>query len=191
MSSPADHGVKRFAFNTYASRRGNHEVMVRGAFANVQLRNRLVEREGGWTVKDNEVQTIYDAAMAYREEGVPLIILGGAQYGTGSSRDWAAKGTALLGVRAVIAESYERIHRSNLIGTGILPLQYRPGENATTLGLTGHEVFDLSTMDKTVTVRAGKREFEVIVRLDTAREREVYQAGGILRLMMRRYGQSL
>ncbi|MCE7004765.1 hypothetical protein LWC34_18325 [Kibdelosporangium philippinense] len=183
--------MKRFAFNTYASRRGNHEVMVRGAFANVQLRNRLVEREGGWTVKDNEVQTIYDAAMAYREEGVPLIILGGAQYGTGSSRDWAAKGTALLGVRAVIAESYERIHRSNLIGTGILPLQYRPGENATTLGLTGHEVFDLSTMDKTVTVRAGKREFEVIVRLDTAREREVYQAGGILRLMMRRYGQSL
>lgn len=172
----ADRGVKRFAFNTYASRRGNHEVMVRGAFGNVQLPG------------------IYEAAMAYRDAGVPLVILGGAQYGTGSSRDWAAKATALLGVRAVLAESFERIHRSNLIGMGVLPLQYRPGENARSLGLTGREVISIrgvSTMDETITVHADEREFDVVVRLDTAREREVYRAGGILRLTMSRYGRSL
>ncbi|RSM91638.1 aconitate hydratase [Kibdelosporangium aridum] len=172
----ADRGVKRFAFNTYASRRGNHEVMVRGAFGNVQLHG------------------IYETAMAYRDAGVPLVVLGGAQYGTGSSRDWAAKATALLGVRAVLAGSFERIHRSNLIGMGVLPLQYRPGENARSLGLTGHEVIsigELSTMDKTVTVRADEREFDVIVRLDTAREWDVYRSGGILRLTMSRYGGSL
>ncbi|WP_084430271.1 aconitate hydratase [Kibdelosporangium aridum] len=172
----AERGVKRFAFNTYASRRGNHEVMVRGAFGNVQLPG------------------IYEAAMAYRDAGVPLVILGGAQYGTGSSRDWAAKATALLGVRAVLAESFERIHRSNLIGMGVLPLQYRPGENARSLGLTGREVISIrgvSTMDETITVHADEREFDVVVRLDTAREREVYRAGGILRLTMSRYGRSL
>ncbi len=172
----AERGVKRFAFNTYASRRGNHEVMVRGAFGNVQLPG------------------IYEAAMAYRDAGVPLVILGGAQYGTGSSRDWAAKATALLGVRAVLAESFERIHRSNLIGMGVLPLQYRPGENARSLDLTGREVISIrgvSTMDETITVHADERQFDVVVRLDTAREREVYRAGGILRLTMSRYGRSL
>jgi aconitate hydratase A / 2-methylisocitrate dehydratase len=188
----ASRGVKRFAFNTYASRRGNHEVMARGTFANVRLRNQLVpDVEGGYTAsfaEGGQVRTIYDAAMAYREARVPLVVLGGAQYGTGSSRDWAAKGPALLGVRAVLAESFERIHRSNLIGMGVLPLQYRPGENAKTLGLTGHEVISIRGLADSwaVTVRADDRQFDVIVRLDTPREREIYRHGGILKLVLRR-----
>ncbi|MEV1317605.1 aconitate hydratase AcnA [Micromonospora arborensis] len=200
VDSPAgryltDRGVGRFAFNTYASRRGNHEVMVRGAFANVQLRNQLVPGvEGGYTLslaEDGQVRTVYDAAMAYRDAGVPLVVLGGAQYGTGSSRDWAAKGPALLGVRAVLAESFERIHRANLIGLGVLPLQYRPGENARTLGLTGREVITirgLASMESasTITVQADEREFHVVVRLDTAREQQIYRSGGILKLVSQR-----
>ncbi|WP_235854844.1 aconitate hydratase AcnA [Nonomuraea aridisoli] len=187
-----ERGVARSEVNTYASRRGDHEVMVRGAFANVRLRNRLVpDVEGGYTASFTEggrVRTVYDAAMAYRAAGTPLVVLGGAQYGTGSSRDWAAKGPALLGVRAVLAESFERIHRSNLIGMGVLPLQYRPGENARSLGLTGHEVFDITSPAgaATVTVRADGKEFEAVVRLDTDREREVHRHGGIMRLVLRR-----
>jgi aconitate hydratase len=189
-------GVARSAFNTYASRRGNHEVMVRGAFANVRLRNQLVPGvEGGYTAsfaEDGRLRTVYDAAVAYREAGIPLVVLGGALYGTGSSRDWAAKGPALLGVRVVLAESFERIHRSNLIGMGVLPLQYRPGENTRSLGLTGHEVFDIRGLadlagSTTVTVRADGREFDAIVRLDTDREREIYRHGGIMRLVLRRF----
>nr|WP_328813582.1 aconitate hydratase AcnA [Nonomuraea cypriaca] len=189
-------GVARSACNTYASRRGNHEVMVRGAFANVRLRNQLVPGvEGGYTAsfaEDGGLRTVYDAAVAYRAAGIPLVVLGGALYGTGSSRDWAAKGPALLGVRAVLAESFERIHRSNLIGMGVLPLQYRPGQNARSLGLTGQEVFDIRGLadlvdSATVTVRADGREFDVIVRLDTDREREIYRHGGIMRLVLRRF----
>ncbi len=139
-----DHGVDVRDFNSYGSRRGNHEVMIRGTFANIRLRNRLVDREGGFTrhFPDGEETTIYEAAMRYADEGVPLVVLAGKEYGSGSSRDWAAKGTALLGVRAVLAESYERIHRSNLIGMGVLPLQFPAGESAESLGLTGEEVFD-------------------------------------------------
>ena len=139
-----EHGVEPRDFNSYGSRRGNHEVMIRGTFANIRLRNQLVEREGGFTrhFPDGEETTIYEAAMAYADEGVPLVVLAGKEYGSGSSRDWAAKGTALLGVRAVIAESFERIHRSNLIGMGVLPLQFPAGETAESLGLTGEETFD-------------------------------------------------
>ena len=143
----ADHGVDRADFNSYGARRGNHEVMVRGTFANVRLRNQLAPgTEGGFTLHlpDGEETTIYDAAERYAAEGVPLVVLAGKEYGSGSSRDWAAKGTALLGVRAIIAESYERIHRSNLIGMGVLPLQYADGQNAASLGLTGHEIFTIT-----------------------------------------------
>ncbi|MFI7609930.1 aconitate hydratase AcnA [Nonomuraea terrae] len=187
-----ERGVAPTGFNTYASRRGDHEVMVRGAFANVRLRNLLVpEVEGGYTASFAEggrVRTVYDAAMAYRAAGIPLVVLGGALYGTGSSRDWAAKGPALLGVRAVLAESFERIHRSNLIGMGVLPLQYLPGENARSLGLTGHELFDIESPAgaATVTVRADGKEFGAVVRLDTDREREIHRHGGITRLVLRR-----
>ena len=136
-------------FNSYGSRRGNHEVMIRGTFANIRLRNRLVERAGGFTrhFPDGEETTIFDAAMAYAEEGVPLVVLAGKEYGSGSSRDWAAKGTKLLGVRAVIAESFERIHRSNLIGMGVLPLQFPDGESIDSLGLTGEEVIDIGDLE--------------------------------------------
>jgi aconitate hydratase len=194
----AGRGVDRFAFNTYASRRGNHEVMMRGTFANVRLRNQLVpEVEGGYTLsfaEDGRVRTVFDAAMAYRAAGVPLVVVGGAQYGTGSSRDWAAKGPALLGVRAVLAESFERIHRSNLIGLGVLPLQFRPGDSAGSLGLTGHEVIDIRGLAdlgdaRTVTVRADDREFDALVRLDTQREREIYASGGVMKLVLRRLQQ--
>ncbi|MFG2075787.1 aconitate hydratase AcnA [Nonomuraea maritima] len=188
-------GVARRDFNTYASRRGNHEVMVRGTFANVRLRNQLAPGvEGGYTASFAEggrLRTVYDAAMAYRAAGTPLVVLGGALYGSGSSRDWAAKGPALLGVRAVLAESFERIHRSNLIGMGVLPLQYRPGESALSLGLSGREVFDIRGLDDfngsatTVTVSADGRKFDAIVRLDTPREREIYRHGGIMRLVLR------
>ena len=145
-----EQGVPRGEFNSYGSRRGNHEVMIRGTFANGRIRNQLAAgTEGGVTVHlpDGEPMSIYDAAVRYRDEGVALIVLAGKEYGSGSSRDWAAKGTALLGVRAVLAESFERIHRSNLIGMGVLPLQYVAGESAATLGLTGHEQFDLIGVD--------------------------------------------
>ena len=190
--------VARRDFNSYGSRRGNHEVMVRGAFANVRLRNALVEREGGWTrhLPDGEELPIYDAAERYRAEGVPLIVLAGREYGSGSSRDWAAKGPALLGVRAAIAESFERIHRSNLIGMGILPLEYPAGESAASLGLTGEESFDISGIEGGVeprqdiavrAVAADGREvaFTARCRIDTPVEAEYYRHGGILQYVLR------
>ncbi|MYI81777.1 MAG: aconitate hydratase AcnA [Chloroflexi bacterium] len=190
--------VPRRDFNSYGSRRGNHEVMVRGAFANVRLRNALVEREGGWTrhLPDGEELPIYDAAERYRAEGVPLIVLAGREYGSGSSRDWAAKGPALLGVRAAIAESFERIHRSNLIGMGILPLEYPAGESAASLGLTGEELFDISGIEGGVeprqdiavrAVAADGREvaFTARCRIDTPVEAEYYRHGGILQYVLR------
>jgi aconitate hydratase len=188
-----EHGVERKDFNSYGSRRGNHEVMVRGTFANVRLRNELVPgSEGTWTVHvpSGEEMTIYDAAERYLGEGTPTIVLAGKEYGSGSSRDWAAKGPKLLGVQAVIAESYERIHRSNLLMMGILPLQFLPGETPETLGLTGREEFSLSGVANgtasEVTVRADGTEFRARVRLDTPREREYLQHGGILPFVLRR-----
>jgi aconitate hydratase len=191
-------GVKPADFNSYGARRGNHEVMMRGTFANIRLRNQLVPgTEGGWTVyvPGGEKMTIYDAAMKYQKAGMPLIVLGGKEYGSGSSRDWAAKGTLLLGVRAVIAESYERIHRSNLLGMGVLPLQYRAGETAQSLGLTGFEEFTIDGVAKlapglTVEVRArdehGKEKvFQTIARADTPEEVNYYRHGGILPYVMR------
>jgi aconitate hydratase len=204
-SSPAgrwlqDHGVPPLEFNSYGARRGQHEVMIRGTFANIRLRNRLVEgREGPFTVHlpDGEEGFIYDAAERYRAEGVPLIVIAGREYGSGSSRDWAAKGTRLLGVRAVIAESYERIHRSNLVGMGVLPLQFAIGENAASLGLTGRETYAIEGLAAgltprawlTVTARAdngGERRFEAIARLDGAIEVDYYRHGGILPAVLRR-----
>ena len=188
-----EHGVERKAFNSYGSRRGNHEVMVRGTFANVRLRNLLVPgSEGTWTVHlpDGEETTIFEAAERYRAEDVPLIVLAGKEYGSGSSRDWAAKGPRLLGVRAVLAESYERIHRSNLIGMGILPLQYLPGESRESLGLTGREVFSVTGVSggeaREVIVRADEKEFRATLRLDTPREREYVRHGGILPYVLRK-----
>ena len=188
-----EHGVERRDFNSYGSRRGNHEVMVRGTFANVRLRNLLVPgSEGTWTVHlpSGEELTIFDASQRYLAEGTPLIVLAGKEYGSGSSRDWAAKGPKLLGVRAVIAESYERIHRSNLLMMGLLPLQYRDGENAESLGLTGGETFAIEGVDNAeaqeVTVRADDKEFTARVRLDTPREREYLRHGGILPFVLRR-----
>jgi len=190
-----EHGVSRGDFNSYGSRRGNHEVMIRGTFANIRLRNQLVPGvEGGVTrnLLTGEQTSIYDASRAYAEAGVPLVVLAGREYGSGSSRDWAAKGTALLGVRAVIAESYERIHRSNLIGMGVLPLQYAPGENADSLGLTGEETFSVEGvsaindgMPREVTVRADEQEFRARVRIDTPGEAEYYRHGGILPYVLR------
>ena len=198
-----EHGVGAADFNSYGSRRGNHEVMVRGTFANVRIRNRLVPGvEGGFTahLPSGGQMSIFDAAMRYAEEGVPTIVLAGKEYGSGSSRDWAAKGPKLLGVRAVIAESYERIHRSNLIGMGILPLQYRPGESAESHGLTGRETFDVEgipalfgagpSRGAEVTVRAhgdgGERQFRAVVRIDTPQESRYYEHGGILPYVLRR-----
>jgi aconitate hydratase len=188
-----EHGVERREFNSYGARRGNHEVMVRGTFANVRLRNQLVPgSEGTWTAHfpDGEEMTIFDAARRYREEGVATIVLAGKEYGSGSSRDWAAKGPNLLGVRAVIAESYERIHRSNLLMMGVLPLQFLPGENRESLGLTGREEFSIVGVDNgeasEVTVRAGDKEFRARVRLDTPRERDYLRHGGILPYVLRR-----
>jgi aconitate hydratase len=188
-----EHGVERSDFNSYGSRRGNHEVMVRGTFANVRLRNQLVPgSEGTWTahLPDGAETTIFEASQRYLAEGVPLIVLAGKEYGSGSSRDWAAKGPNLLGVRAVIAESYERIHRSNLLMMGILPLQFLPGENRESLGLTGREEFSISGVEngeaREVTVRADATEFRAAVRLDTPREREYLRHGGILLYVLRR-----
>ncbi|MFZ0188502.1 MAG: aconitate hydratase AcnA [Streptosporangiaceae bacterium] len=189
-----EHGVERRDFNSYGSRRGNHEVMIRGTFANIRLRNQLAPgTEGGVTVKDGEQMTIYDASRRYIEEGTPLIVLGGKEYGSGSSRDWAAKGTLLLGVRAVLVESFERIHRSNLIGMGVLPLQYRPGESAASLGLTGRETFDVrgieemnkGSMPNEVVVTADGREFRAVVRIDTPGEADYYRHGGIMQYVLR------
>jgi len=188
-----EHGVERREFNSYGSRRGNHEVMVRGTFANVRLRNLLVPgSEGTWTVHvpSGEEMTIFEAAERYRAEGVPLIVFAGKEYGSGSSRDWAAKGPKLLGVRAVIAESYERIHRSNLLMMGVVPLQFLPGENRESLGLTGREEFSIEGLEKAeadeVTVRAEGIAFRATVRLDTPREREYLRHGGILPYVLRR-----
>jgi aconitate hydratase len=187
-----EHGVEPIDFNSYGSRRGNHEVMIRGTFANIRLRNRLVDRSGGHTRRfpRGEETTIFDAATAYAEEGVPLVVLAGREYGSGSSRDWAAKGTKLLGVRAVIAESFERIHRSNLIGMGVLPLQFAPGQSVDSLGLTGEEVISVGDLEngqaKKVTVTAGSTEFEATVRLDTPNEIAYFQNGGILQTVLRK-----
>ena len=193
----AEHGVERKDFNSYGSRRGNHEVMIRGTFANIRLRNQLAPgTEGGFTrdfTADGEVTTIYDASVNYAEAGTPLVILAGKEYGSGSSRDWAAKGTALLGVRAVIAESYERIHRSNLIGMGVLPLQFPDGETAESLGLTGEETFDITGVEalnagstpRTVQVKAGDVEFDARVRIDTPGEADYYRHGGIMQYVLR------
>ncbi len=189
-----EHGVQPKDFNSYGSRRGNHEVMMRGTFANVRLRNLLVPGvEGGFTrhLPSGERMSIYDAAMRYAEEGVPLVVVAGKEYGTGSSRDWAAKGTRLLGVRAVLAESYERIHRSNLIGMGVLPLQFLPGEGREALGLTGEEVFAVRGLSSglsprmQVVVEADDKRFEALVRLDTPQEVEYYRHGGILNYVLR------
>ncbi len=195
-----EHGVKPADFNSYGSRRGNHEVMVRGTFANVRLRNKLVNVEGGFTrhLPTNQEMSIFDASQKYQAERIPLIILAGKEYGSGSSRDWAAKGPRLLGVHAVIAESYERIHRSNLVGMGILPLQFEPGQNAESLKLTGEEVFEISGIRKLidhyaagqkVKVRAkskpGVIEFQALVRIDTPQEALYYANGGILQYVLR------
>jgi len=192
------HGVKPHEFNSYGARRGNHEVMMRGTFANIRLRNQLAPgTEGSWTLHlpDGEKMYIYDASVKYREDGVPLVVLAGKEYGSGSSRDWAAKGTRLLGIRAVIAESYERIHRSNLVGMGILPLEFKARENRETLGLTGHEVFSIegvSTLSprKQATVKAkaadgSDKTFTATVRVDTPEEVLYYQHGGILQYVLR------
>jgi aconitate hydratase len=190
-------GVKPADFNSYGSRRGNHEVMVRGTFANVRLRNKMVPNlEGGFTrhLPDGAEMTIFEASEKYIEESVPLVILAGKEYGSGSSRDWAAKGPKLLGVHAVIAESYERIHRSNLVGMGILPLQFLSGDSAHSLGLTGEEVFEIGGIrelveklisGRRVKVRAGAREFEALVRIDTPQEALYYANGGILQYVLR------
>jgi aconitate hydratase len=190
------HGIERRDFNSYGSRRGNHEVMIRGTFANIRLRNQLAPgTEGGVTIKlpEGTQTSIYSASRAYLQEGTPLVVLGGKEYGSGSSRDWAAKGTALLGVRAVLVESFERIHRSNLIGMGVLPLQFKPGDNASSLGLTGHEVFDITGIEamnsgetpREVTVTADGREFTAIVRIDTPGEADYYRHGGIMQYVLR------
>jgi len=193
----ADHGIERADFNSYGSRRGNHEVMIRGTFANIRLKNLLLDDvSGGFTrnfLRNGEQSTIYDASMEYQAESIPLVILAGKEYGSGSSRDWAAKGTALLGVKAVIAESFERIHRSNLIGMGVLPLQYLPGESAATLGLSGEETFDIQgivalnegTTPKKVTVLADGKSFQALVRIDTPGEADYYRHGGIMQCVLR------
>jgi aconitate hydratase len=197
-----EHGVDPKDFNSYGSRRGNHEVMVRGTFANVRLRNKLVPGvEGGFTrhLPDGAQMTIFEASEKYKAEGVPLIILAGKEYGSGSSRDWAAKGPRLLGVRAVIAESFERIHRSNLVGMGILPLQFPAEENYETLGLTGEEVYEITGLKQVIDrfkpgshlhVRATGSdgacvEFEAILRIDTPQEALYYRHGGILNFVVR------
>lgn len=197
-----DKGVEKRLFNSYGSRRGNDEVMVRGTFANVRIKNQLVDKEGGYTsyIPNGETMTVFDAAMKYQEDNTPLVVLAGKEYGSGSSRDWAAKGTTLLGIKAVIAESYERIHRSNLVGMGVLPLQFKPGEDAETLGLRGDETFNILGLDKgietgqTVQVEAVANDesgkvikFEAISRLDSRVELEYYKNGGILHYVLRQF----
>lgn len=202
----AEHGVARADFNSYGSRRGNHEVMIRGTFANIRLRNRLLDGvEGGYTrnLLTGEQESIFDASQAYQAAGTPLVVLGGKEYGSGSSRDWAAKGTALLGVKAVIAESFERIHRSNLIGMGVVPLQFPAGQSAESLGLDGTEIFSITgltalnegTTPRTVTVRAEKTDgsvisFDAVVRIDTPGEADYFRHGGILQYVLRQLASS-
>jgi aconitate hydratase len=193
----AEHGIERADFNSYGSRRGNHEIMIRGTFANIRLKNLLLDGvEGGYTrnfLNGGEQTTIFDASMAYQNAGVPLVILAGKEYGSGSSRDWAAKGTALLGVRAVIAESFERIHRSNLIGMGVLPLEFKNGESAASLGLDGTEIFSIAGITalntggvpKELTVTAGDKSFTAKVRIDTPGEADYYRHGGIMQFVLR------
>ncbi|MGC8594732.1 MAG: aconitate hydratase AcnA [Candidatus Kryptoniota bacterium] len=194
-----EHGVQPKDFNSYGARRGNHEVMMRGTFANIRLKNLLVPgTEGGVTIHlpDEQLMSIYDAAMKYQSEKIQLIVIAGKEYGSGSSRDWAAKGTLLLGVKAVIAESYERIHRSNLVGLGVLPLQFKPGENAVSLGLTGKEIYSIEGIEKelkpgkilkvsAIDADGNKKEFEVIARLDSNMDVEYYKNGGILQTVLR------
>ena len=194
-----EHGVKPVDFNSYGARRGNHEVMMRGTFANTRLRNQVAPgTEGGWTtlLPAGGVMSIYDASVQYREAGVPLIVIAGKEYGSGSSRDWAAKGTFLLGVKAVIVESFERIHRSNLVNMGVLPLQFKAGENAASLGLTGTEEFSLVGVadklsprgDVTVQAKAADgsvRSFTVTCRIDTPEELVAFRHGGILPYVVR------
>jgi aconitate hydratase len=193
------HGVQPSDFNSYGARRGNHEVMMRGTFANVRLRNQMAPgTEGGWTTHqpDGTVMTIYDAAMQYKNEGVPLLVVAGKEYGSGSSRDWAAKGTLLLGVTAVIAESFERIHRSNLVNMGVLPLQFEAGANAASVGLTGKERYDLTGIAQglrpggTIAVRAHNDDgkaigFNATARIDTPEELVAFRHGGILPYVLR------
>jgi aconitate hydratase len=194
-----ENGVSRAEFNSYGARRGNHEVMMRGTFANIRIRNRMLDNvEGGFTcyLPTGEVMAIYDAAMAYKHDGTPLVVLAGKEYGTGSSRDWAAKGTVLLGVRAVIAESFERIHRSNLVGMGVLPLQFKEGENAESLGLTGTESFSITgaadikprqDVEVKVTRTDGtSASFSARCRIDTYNELEYFRSGGILHYVLRK-----
>jgi aconitate hydratase len=195
-----EHGVQPLEFNSYGSRRGNHEVMIRGTFANVRLRNLLAPgKEGNVTIHfpSGEETTIYEASMRYQEAGTPLIVIGGKEYGTGSSRDWAAKGSLLLGIRAVIAETFERIHRSNLVGMGVLPLEFLPGQNAASLGLTGEELFSISgiaenlhpgkLLDVTATAEGGSAtNFQVRCRIDSPVELTYYRNGGILQTVLRR-----
>jgi aconitate hydratase len=193
-----EQGVAPDDFNSYGARRGNFEVMLRGTFANPRLKNLLAPgTEGGVTtfLPDGDVTTIFEAAERYARAGVPLIVIAGAEYGTGSSRDWAAKGTLLLGVRAVIATSFERIHRSNLVGMGVLPLEFAKGASAASLGLTGRELYDIEWRAETLRPRAelsvrargegGERSFRVVVRIDTPRELEYFQHGGILPYVLR------
>ncbi len=195
-----ERGVKKESFNSYGSRRGNDEVMVRGTFANVRIKNKLVEKEGGYTshLPSGKEMTVYDASLKYKEEQTPLLVLTGKEYGSGSSRDWAAKGAFLLGIKCVLAESYERIHRSNLVGMGVLPLQYRPGETAESLGLTGKEVFSITGIAKDIKPlkeiqviaksEAGKEiKFQAIARLDSKIEIEYYRNGGILQYVLRQF----
>jgi aconitate hydratase len=193
----AEHGVEQRDFNSLGSRRGNHEVMIRGTFANIRLRNQLAPgTEGGVTrdfTADGEVTSVYEASEHYIDAGIPLVVLAGKEYGSGSSRDWAAKGTALLGVKAVIAESFERIHRSNLIGMGVIPLQFPEGESAESLGLTGEEEFTITgitelnegTTPRTLKVKAGDVEFDAVVRIDTPGEANYYRNGGIMQYVLR------
>jgi aconitate hydratase len=189
--------VKPLDFNQYGTRRGNHEVLTRGTFANIRLRNALVQREGWWTrhLPSGDEMTIYDASMRYQVEGTPLVVLAGKEYGSGSSRDWAAKGSQLLGVRAVIAESFERIHRSNLVGMGILPLQFRPGESPSSLGLTGEETFSIRGLAglaprATVPVEATRPDgrtvrIETLARVDDPVDIDYMRSGGVLPLVLR------
>jgi aconitate hydratase len=203
-----EHGVDKNDYNSYGSRRGNHEVMIRGTFANIRLKNLLLDDVSGgytrdFTQDDGPQEFIYDAAQHYAEQDIPLVVLGGKEYGSGSSRDWAAKGTRLLGVRAVIAESFERIHRSNLIGMGVIPLQFPEGKSAESLGLDGTETYDITGIEelnslgersdgkgdgktpKTVHVKAGDVEFDAVVRIDTPGEADYYRNGGILQYVLR------
>jgi aconitate hydratase len=193
-------GVERANFNSYGSRRGNDEVMVRGTFANVRIKNKLAQKEGGYTkhLPSGEEMSVYDASIKYKEDQTPLIVLAGKEYGSGSSRDWAAKGAFLLGIKAIIAESYERIHRSNLVGMGVLPLQYKAGDTAESLGLTGNELFTITGIAedikplKYLNVMAKKEngteiKFQVIARMDSKIEIEYYRNGGILQYVLRQF----